>query len=66
LDTHNDDDLNKKKKNINDESKVSLNDINQLKIRVKSIGITFDEMKTIQVKIYFYYFNIFLCLSRLF
>ncbi|CAF3754583.1 unnamed protein product [Rotaria sordida] len=45
---NNDDDLNKKKKNFNDENKVKLNDINQLKNRVKSIGITFNEMKTIQ------------------
>ncbi|CAF1458818.1 unnamed protein product [Rotaria sordida] len=45
---NNDNDLKKKKKNFNDENKVTLNDINQLKNRVKSIGITFNEMKTIQ------------------
>ena len=33
----------------NEETKITLNDINQLKIRVKSIGITFDEMNAIQV-----------------
>ena len=32
-----------------EENKITLNDINQLKIRVKSIGITFDEMNAIQV-----------------
>ncbi|CAF1425916.1 unnamed protein product [Rotaria sordida] len=45
---NNDNDLKKKKKNFNDENKFTLNDINQLKNRVKSIGITFNEMKTIQ------------------
>lgn len=32
-----------------EESKITLNDINQLKTRVKSIGITFNEMNEIQV-----------------
>jgi ABC-type protease/lipase transport system fused ATPase/permease subunit len=47
-----DNDLNKKEKNIDDENKITLNDINQLKTRIKSIGITFNEMNTIQVYIY--------------
>jgi len=38
----------KNKKNDNDEKKISLNDINQLKSKVKSIGITFNEMTLIQ------------------
>jgi hypothetical protein len=33
---------------IDEEIKVTLNDINQLKTRVKSIGITFNEMNSIQ------------------
>lgn len=49
LENMTDDDLNKKKKNQNDENKVTLNDINQLKLRVKANGITFSEMNTIQV-----------------
>ncbi|CAF4768072.1 unnamed protein product, partial [Rotaria sp. Silwood2] len=40
IENNNDDDLNKKKKNFNDENKVTLNEINQLKNRIKSIGIT--------------------------
>ncbi|CAF4557404.1 unnamed protein product, partial [Rotaria sp. Silwood2] len=49
IENNNDDDLNKKqKRNLNDENKVTLNDINQLKNRVKSIGITFHEMNTIE------------------
>jgi len=47
-----DNDLNKKEKNIDDENKITLNDINQLKTRIKSIGITFNEMNTIQVYIH--------------
>jgi hypothetical protein len=38
----------------NDQTKVTLNDINQLKIRVKSIGITFNEMNAIQVNRFFF------------
>jgi len=38
----------------NDQPKVTLNDINQLKTRVKSIGITFNEMNAIQVNRYFF------------
>ena len=38
-----------KENDIDDESKVTLNDINQLKTRVKLIGITFSEMSAIQV-----------------
>ncbi|CAM4747121.1 unnamed protein product [Rotaria magnacalcarata] len=45
---NNEEDLTKKKKLLNDENKVTLNDINQLKTRVKSIGITFHEMNAIQ------------------
>jgi hypothetical protein len=41
--------------NITDnENKITLNDINQLKTRVKSIGITFNEMHAIQVNQYFF------------
>lgn len=43
------DGVNKKKKISDNENKVSLNDINQLKTRIKSLGITFDEMNRIQV-----------------
>jgi len=50
-----DNDLNKKEKNIDDENKITLNDINQLKTRIKSIGITFNEMNTIQVYLYCFY-----------
>jgi hypothetical protein len=39
--------------NSDEENKVTLNDINQLKIRVKSIGITFNEMNSIQVNTFF-------------
>lgn len=52
LENNNDEDTNKKKKNHNDENKVTLNDINQLKVRVKTIGVTFEEMNTIQVIIF--------------
>ena len=38
----------KKKKVDNDKKKISLNDINQLKSKVKTIGITFQEMTLIQ------------------
>lgn len=48
---NNDDELSKKKKNIGDENtRISLNDINQLKNHVKSLGITFTEMTTISVR----------------
>ncbi len=48
---------------IDEETKVTLNDINQLKTRVKSIGITFNEMKAIQVnrifrRLCFFFFQI--------
>ncbi|CAF0761691.1 unnamed protein product [Adineta ricciae] len=42
------DGVNKKKKISDHGNKVSLSDINQLKTRIKSLGITFDEMNTIQ------------------
>jgi hypothetical protein len=46
---------------IDEETKVTLNDINQLKTRVKSIGITFNEMKAIQVnRIFLRLFVLFL------
>ncbi len=54
METYSDNDLNKKEKNIDDENKITLNDINQLKTRIKSIGITFNEMNTIQVYIYLF------------
>ena len=53
MENSSDDDLTKKKKNSDDENKITLNDINQLKTRIKSIGITFNEMNTIQVYIFF-------------
>ena len=45
------DGVNKKKKTSDNGNKVSLSDINQLKTRIKTLGITFDEMNTIQVKL---------------
>jgi hypothetical protein len=50
MDTLTDDGLNKKKKTLDSENKVTLNDINQLKARIKSVGITFNEMSIIQVE----------------
>ena len=52
VDASGNDESSKKKKSSSsssDETKVSLSDINQLKTRVKSIGITFHEMNLIQV-----------------
>ncbi|CAF1364311.1 unnamed protein product [Adineta steineri] len=50
LENSTDEDIIKKKKSSdnNNESKITLNDINQLKTRIKSIGITFNEMNAIQ------------------